>query len=83
MARSKKSPHQKQFLHLRNRFGSGDQSRIKAGELVWELSLQPSPLCRIYRIQIRYSSGGLPSIFVLDPDLSRLAAGRQIPHLYS
>lgn len=39
-------------------------------------------MARLYQVQIDYSQGDRPVVTVLDPDLSRLADGRRIPHVY-
>lgn len=52
------------------------------GRLTWRFYCQPSPLARTYAMQIDYAQGCVPKTTVLDPDLSALADGRHIPHVY-
>jgi hypothetical protein len=59
--------------------GSGT---VRLGKLTWEFLAQPDPLSRVYKVRIEYQQGGVPQVFVLDPDLSALAAGRKLPHVY-
>lgn len=40
-------------------------------------------MARLYQVQIDYERGSSPAVTVLDPDLSTLAGGRRIPHVYS
>lgn len=48
----------------------------------WEGMLQPLPFSREYRVVIRYTLSHPPVCVVIDPDLSTLAQGRKIPHIY-
>lgn len=48
----------------------------------WEGMLQPLPFSREYRVVIRYTLSHPPVCVVRDPDLSTLAQGRKIPHIY-
>lgn len=55
---------------------------LRAGRLIWEFQVRPSPLCREYRLRIVYKQGDVPHVFVDDPDLTELAHGESIPHVY-
>lgn len=59
--------------------GNGTLGR---GKLNWEFSVRPSPLSRAYRLRITYNRGDVPKVFVEDPDLTILAKGENIPHVY-
>jgi hypothetical protein len=48
----------------------------------WEGTLLPTPFSREYRVVIRYTLSHPPVCVVKDPDLSALAEGRTIPHIY-
>lgn len=48
----------------------------------WEGTLNPTPFSREYRVVIRYTLSRPPVCIVKDPDLSVLAEGRKIPHVY-
>jgi len=52
------------------------------GRLTWEFTAQPSPLSRIYLVRMIYSRGSYPKVFVVDPDLTELAQGKELPHVY-
>ena len=56
---------------------------VRRGELIWVFDARPSPLGRLYRLQIRLKNHEFPTVTVLTPDLSELSAGRRIPHVYS
>lgn len=58
------------------------QGELGMGRLVWEFSARPSPLSREYRLRIVYKQGGTPRVFVIDPDLTELAGGKDLPHVY-
>lgn len=55
---------------------------MKNGRLIWQFDAQPIPVSRRYRLKLNYALPGPPQIFVIDPNLRTLAAGRTIPHLY-
>lgn len=55
---------------------------LEKGHLVWEFLANPSPLSREYRLRILYKQGRTPSVYVDDPDLTELAQGENIPHVY-
>lgn len=48
----------------------------------WEGMLQPLPFSREYRVVIRYTLSHPPVCVIREPDLSNLAQGRKIPHIY-
>jgi hypothetical protein len=48
----------------------------------WEGTLRPAPFSREYFVIIKYTLGHPPICVVKDPDLSVLAEGRKIPHIY-
>lgn len=49
----------------------------------FDFKVKPTPLSREYSIRITMKKGKPPRVYVLEPDLSLLADGRKIPHLYS
>lgn len=59
--------------------GSG---RLHCGKLVWEFEVTPTPISRTYRLRIEYQQGATPAVVVVEPDLSVLAEGRALPHVY-
>lgn len=75
------SPAQ-QYLFLKNsRVGHGCGKLNSAG-LVWSYRDRPTPLSREYVLRIEYKRGGIPKVFVAEPDIALLAEGRKIPHVY-
>ena len=61
--------------------GSGS---VRRGNLRWEFDARPTPLSRVYGIRIEYrEQKGIPRVYVVDPDLSDLAKGRNLPHVYA
>jgi hypothetical protein len=53
------------------------------GRLVWGFETRPTVLSRSYTVRILYKQGGTPAVFVTEPDLAELAAGRDLPHVYA
>ena len=70
-----------QLANLRGQNPQGTGS-VKNGRLIWQFDAQPIPVSRRYRLKLNYALPGPPQIFVIDPNLRTLAAGRTIPHLY-
>lgn len=48
----------------------------------WEGMLQPTPISREYKVVIRYTLNHPPVCVVKSPDLTILAEGQKIPHIY-
>src|SRR5579883_431538 len=55
---------------------------VRLGKLTWEFAARPDPLSRIYKMRIVYQQGDVPKVYVIDPDLTFLAEGRRLPHVY-
>lgn len=72
-----------QFAHLRANRVYGGQGSLSQGRIVWRYTDAPTPLSRRYGIRLNYENGGLVEVFVDDPDLSLLADGRDLPHVYA
>lgn len=60
--------------------GSGKLSRYS---FTFDFKAKPTLLSREYSIRIIMKKGKSPDVYVLEPNLSVLANGRDIPHLYS
>lgn len=71
-----------QFLWLRSSPVSEGRGRLAPGSLIWTYSASPSPVSRVYEIRIEYRQGDVPRVFVMRPDIRRLAEGRRLPHVY-
>jgi len=76
------SPEQ-QWIRLKSSPICRGHGRVRQGELTWEFDARPSPLSRSYRLRIRFKRYGSPDVIVLSPDITELAAGRYLPHVYS
>lgn len=50
--------------------------------LIWGFSVQPTPLSRVYTARLEYKMAGSPNVFIDEPDITMLAQGRTIPHVY-
>jgi hypothetical protein len=59
--------------------GAGD---LFAGQLVWVYETTPSPFGRAYVARIVFRQDGAPVVFIDAPNLTLLAEGRRIPHVY-
>lgn len=72
-----------QHFNLRaNPITQGDGG-IAGGALRWLFQASPSPISRVYDLRLEYPQNGVPVIFVDQPDLTPLANGARIPHVYS
>lgn len=56
--------------------------RLYRNALQWGFEARPTPLGRSYAVVILYELGSTPEVFVVDPDLTVLASGRRLPHVY-
>lgn len=71
-----------QFLNLRTSPIASGEGSLRAGRLVWRFASTPSPLSRQYTARIEFGQGRSPKVFIEQPDLIDLAAGRRLPHVY-
>jgi hypothetical protein len=71
-----------QFLNLRTNPICAGTGTLHAGRLVWQYCVSPTPLSRNYAVRIDYRQGDTPRVFVDEPDLTLLAEGRRLPHVY-
>ena len=71
-----------QYLNLRSNPICAGRGSLHASHLVWCYTAAPTPISRDYGIRIDARQGRTPEIFVDDPDLSVLAGGRRLPHVY-
>ena len=70
-----------QLWALRGRWG-GATGSIGRNRFQWEGSFRPTPLSRDYRLRVSYRDSSVPDVWVLDPDLTVLAEGRRLQHVY-
>lgn len=71
-----------QFLFLRANPICAGAGTLSAVGLTWNYRDRPTPLSREYSVQVVFRRGEPPSVFILAPDLSKLAGGRPLPHVY-
>ena len=72
-----------QYYLLQTSIGWPGGGKLRRNQFVWEFEARPTPLSRVYRLKIKYKqSGSAPEVFVVDPDLTVLAEGRKLPHVY-
>lgn len=71
-----------QFMFLRANPICTGTGRLHATGLVWNYRVRPTPLSREYSMRITFQRGETPDVFVVDPDISELADGRTLPHVY-
>jgi len=68
------------LVHHKGLNGSG---RLTHFGFNFDFKVQPTPLSRQYFIRITMDRANPPKVYVLEPDLYKLAGDRKIPHLYS
>jgi hypothetical protein len=71
-----------QFVNLKINPICKGEGGVRLGKLNWEFTVRPDPLSRLYRVRIEFRQGAVPQVSVIDPDLSLLAEGRKLPHVY-
>jgi hypothetical protein len=72
-----------QLVNLKiNPISAEGAGSVRLGKLNWQFTAQPDPLSRVYSVLIKYEQGGVPQVYVLDPDLVAVADGRKLPHVY-
>jgi hypothetical protein len=71
-----------QFIFLRANPVCAGTGRLHATGLTWRYQVRPTPLSREYLVRITFDRGEVPDVFVIEPDLLKLANGRPLPHVY-
>ena len=72
-----------QFVNLKSNPLTRGDGTLWAGRLTWHFEARPSPISRGYAMRLHYAVGNTPDMFVDEPDLVKLAGGRDLPHVYS
>ena len=72
-----------QFVNLKMNPLTRGEGCMASGRLIWRFQARPSPVSRTYSLRLTYAQGQAPQVFVEEPNLVVLAAGRPIPHVYS
>jgi hypothetical protein len=81
--RRKKYTLAQQYGSLEYSRGLNGSGRLTRHGFRFDFIAKPTPLSRQYAIRITMKKGKPPAVYVLEPNLSMLAEGRTIPHLYS
>lgn len=71
-----------QYLFLRANVNCAGKGSFTPTGLRWRYYVQPTPLSREYLVEIIFDRGEPPKAFVKEPNLSSLAGGRDLPHIY-
>lgn len=71
-----------QYLLLRSNPNSEGAGSLKRGMLNWHFKAQPTPMSRNYTIRLEYTADSSPDVYVEDPDITYLADGHDLPHVY-
>lgn len=71
-----------QLVNLKSNPISEGVGSVRLGKLTWQFTAQPDPLSRVYSALIQYQQGGVPKVYIREPDLGALADGRKLPHVY-
>jgi hypothetical protein len=71
-----------QYLFLRRNPICTGHGTLNAKGLIWEYKTRPTVISRTYCVRITFARNDAPKVMVLSPDLSRLAGGRDLPHVY-
>lgn len=56
---------------------------MRGHSLRWKFKAQPSPVSRIYEVRLEFAVGSNAQVFIDTPDLSLLAKGERLPHVYA
>lgn len=72
-----------QYLGLSSNPICAGAGRLAVGTLSWRFPMMPTLLSRTYAVRIDYRLGGDPKVYIENPDLTVLAAGRRLPHVYN
>ena len=71
-----------QYLFLRGSPLCVGAGKLTPTGLTWRYGVRPTTLSREYVVQIAYQRGEVPKVQVLSPNLTKLAGGRDLPHVY-
>ena len=79
MKRKALTPAQ-QYLFLRHNPVCVGQGTLNATRLTWTYRVRPTPISREYEVCITFRVNDVPRVFVISPNLTELAGGRDLPH---
>ena len=69
-------------MHLRGRYPEG-HGHVARSRLVWRQNIRPHCLAHTYSCRLEHTLGEYPVVYCVEPRLSSLAEGRNLPHVYS
>lgn len=74
-----------QYAALRSSNTFRGDGVLSRGQIVWRYEVTPTPLSCSYDLELRYGpdTSRRPNVLVRQPDLSALAEGRELPHVFS
>jgi hypothetical protein len=71
-----------QYLNLRANPACAGKGRLHGNMMSWHLPVTPTPFSRCYTARLEYRQDASPQVFIDGPDLTVLADGRRLPHVY-
>jgi hypothetical protein len=72
-----------QYYILKNSIACPGSGKLHRYRFVWEFEARPTLLSRVYDLRLTYKQADLtPQVLVVKPDLTVLAEGRKLPHVY-
>lgn len=71
-----------QYIALRSNPICEGHGKLRGNILTWNFLVTPTPLSRLYHARIEYRQGKAPAVYIDQPDLTILAEGRKLPHVY-
>lgn len=71
-----------QFLLMTKNPLSQGSGELGSGCFRWHYKASPTPLSRVYDARLEFAVDRSPRVFIDSPDLSLLAGGDSLPHVY-
>jgi hypothetical protein len=71
-----------QYINLAANPACAGTGRLHGNIMSWHLPITPTPFSRCYSARLEYRQGTSPQVFIDGPDLTVLADGRRLPHVY-
>jgi hypothetical protein len=68
-----------QYVFLRHNPVCVGHGTLNATGLTWTYRVRPTPISREYEVCIALRANDVPRVFVISPDLTELAGGRDLP----
>jgi hypothetical protein len=58
------------------------RAQVRDGRLRCSVTLQPSPICQVYTVEVTYRHRSRPRVMVTDPELKLHPRATALPHVY-